>query len=243
MPASIDAVLAGRLGRLAAGERATLQRAAVVGRVFSRGAVAALAPPDLAVDAHLLALTRRGFVRAVRDPLPGDDAYSFHHVLLRDTAYATLTKNQRARPAREGRCLARPRRPRRRRPGRLPPRAGGPRPRGVGLGRRDEIAARPLPRVSDSERRGSCVGQRSTPSRPRGSSSVPSLCFPPTSDGGVADARVRPDASLGGRHSRAEKVLAAAVEPGRRHRRRLAPSGIERAQATFEADPSTGESP
>jgi DNA-binding SARP family transcriptional activator len=96
MPATIDAVLAGRLGRLDAGERATLQRAAVVGREFSRGAVAALAPPDLAVDAHLLALARRGFVRALPEPLPGDDAYRFHHVLLRDAAYATLTKEQRA---------------------------------------------------------------------------------------------------------------------------------------------------
>jgi DNA-binding SARP family transcriptional activator len=96
MPATIDAVLAGRLGRLEAGERATLQRAAVVGREFSRGAVAALAPPDLAVDAHLLALARRGFVRPLPDPLPGDDAYRFHHVLLRDAAYATLTKDQRA---------------------------------------------------------------------------------------------------------------------------------------------------
>jgi tetratricopeptide (TPR) repeat protein len=96
MPATIDAVLAGRLGRLDAGERATLQRAAVVGREFSRGAVAALAPPDLAVDAHLLALTRRGFVRAAPDASPGDDAYRFHHVLLRDAAYATLTKELRA---------------------------------------------------------------------------------------------------------------------------------------------------
>jgi DNA-binding SARP family transcriptional activator/predicted ATPase len=96
MPATIDAVLAGRLGRLDAGERATLQRAAVVGREFSRGAVAALAPPDLAVDAHLLALARRGFVRPLAEPLPGDDAYRFHHVLLRDAAYATLTKEQRA---------------------------------------------------------------------------------------------------------------------------------------------------
>ena len=96
MPATIDAVLAGRIGRLEAGERGTLQRAAVVGREFSRGAVAALAPPDLAVDAHLLALTRRGFVRPLREPLPGDDAYRFHHVLLRDAAYATLTKEQRA---------------------------------------------------------------------------------------------------------------------------------------------------
>ena len=96
MPATIDAVLAGRLGRLDAHERATLQRAAVVGRVFSRGAVAALAPPDLAVDAHLLALARRGFVKALPDPLPGDDAYRFHHGLLRDAAYVTLTKDQRA---------------------------------------------------------------------------------------------------------------------------------------------------
>jgi DNA-binding SARP family transcriptional activator len=96
MPASIEAVLAGRLGRLGADERATLQRAAVVGREFSRGAVAALAPPDLAVDAHLLALTRRGFLHALPDPLSGDDAYRFHHVLLRDAAYATLTKKQRA---------------------------------------------------------------------------------------------------------------------------------------------------
>jgi len=96
MPATIDAVLAGRLGRLDADERATLQRAAVVGRIFSRGAVAALAPPDLAVDAHLLALARRGFVKALPGPLPGDDAYRFHHGLLRDAAYATLTKDQRA---------------------------------------------------------------------------------------------------------------------------------------------------
>jgi predicted ATPase len=96
MPATIDAVLAGRLGRLDADQRATLQRAAVAGRVFSRGAVAALAPPDLAVDAHLLALARSGFVRALPDPLPGDDAYRFHHGLVRDAAYATLTKEQRA---------------------------------------------------------------------------------------------------------------------------------------------------
>jgi hypothetical protein len=96
MPATLEAVLAGRLGRLEAGERATLQRAAVVGREFSRGAVAALAPPDLAVDAHLLALARRGFVHPAGDSVPADDAYRFHHVLLRDAAYATLTKEQRA---------------------------------------------------------------------------------------------------------------------------------------------------
>ena len=46
LPPTLEAVLAGRLGRLAAGERTMLQRAAVVGREFSRGAVAALADGD-----------------------------------------------------------------------------------------------------------------------------------------------------------------------------------------------------
>ncbi len=96
MPATLEAVLAGRLARLDPGERFTLQCAAVVGREFSRGAVAALVPPDRAVDAHLLALARRGFMHPSAELLSGDDAYRFDHVLLRDAAYATLTKAHRA---------------------------------------------------------------------------------------------------------------------------------------------------
>ena len=42
LPPTLEAVLAGRLGRLDPAERAVLQRAAVVGREFSLGAVAAL---------------------------------------------------------------------------------------------------------------------------------------------------------------------------------------------------------
>jgi DNA-binding SARP family transcriptional activator len=94
LPPTLEAVLAGRLGRVAPAERATLQRAAVVGREFSRAAVAALC--DEPVDAALSALSRRGFLHPAESGLSGDDGYRFHHVLLRDTAYGTLTKAVRA---------------------------------------------------------------------------------------------------------------------------------------------------
>ena len=94
LPPTLEAVLAGRLGRLDPAERAVLQRAAVVGREFSLGAVAALADGEVARD--LLALSRAGFVHPAAAADPGDDGYTFHHVLLRDAAYASLTKADRA---------------------------------------------------------------------------------------------------------------------------------------------------
>ena len=94
LPPTLEAVLASRLGRLDPAERAVLQRAAVVGREFSRDAVAALTEHE--VVRHLLALTRRGLVHPAAGADPGDDAYTFHHVLLRDSAYGSLTKANRA---------------------------------------------------------------------------------------------------------------------------------------------------
>jgi hypothetical protein len=94
LPATLEAVLAGRLGRLDADARSVLQRAAVVGREFSLGAVSALADGEVARE--LLALSRAGFVQPAPAAEPGDDGYSFHHVLLRDAAYASLTKADRA---------------------------------------------------------------------------------------------------------------------------------------------------
>jgi len=94
LPPTLEAVLAGRLGRLEPAQRAVLQRAAVVGREFSLGAVAALAGGEVARD--LLALSRAGFVHPAAAADPGDDGYTFHHVLLRDAAYAGLTKSDRA---------------------------------------------------------------------------------------------------------------------------------------------------
>ncbi len=94
LPPTLEAVLSGRLGRLPDAERNVLQRAAVAGREFSRGAVAALT--ETPVDAQLLSLSRRGLIHAAPDAAPGDDGYRFHHVLLRDAAYETLTKRERA---------------------------------------------------------------------------------------------------------------------------------------------------
>ena len=94
LPPTLEAVLAGRLGRLDPAERSVLQRAAVVGREFSLGAVAALADSEVAPE--LLSLSRAGFVHPAAAADPGDDGYTFHHVLLRDAAYGSLTKADRA---------------------------------------------------------------------------------------------------------------------------------------------------
>ncbi|PWU21650.1 MAG: hypothetical protein C5B48_11055, partial [Candidatus Rokuibacteriota bacterium] len=94
MPPSLEALLASRLDRLTAGELAVLQRAAVQGRAFSRGAVAHLIPVEEAgaVRAHLQALAEKGLVRQGRT----ERALLFRHVLIRDAAYGTLPKAVRA---------------------------------------------------------------------------------------------------------------------------------------------------
>ncbi|HET7808114.1 MAG TPA: BTAD domain-containing putative transcriptional regulator [Gaiellaceae bacterium] len=95
LPPSIDALLASRLDRLETGGLAVLQRAAVAGARFSRDVVVELLreeqPTD--VDSHLLAGVRKGLLRVERQR---DGAFRFHHVLIRDAAYATLPKTQRA---------------------------------------------------------------------------------------------------------------------------------------------------
>jgi DNA-binding SARP family transcriptional activator len=93
LPPTLEAVLAGRLGRLGATERSILQRAAVIGRDFSVGAVAALVGDEVARE--LLSLVRSGFLHPAASDDRGDDGYTFHHVLLRDAAYASVTKSDR----------------------------------------------------------------------------------------------------------------------------------------------------
>jgi DNA-binding SARP family transcriptional activator len=90
IPPSIDALLAARLDALAVVERATLERAAVVGPEFARETVAALS--DWPVDAPLLSLLRRGLLEAARDR----DRLRFHHALVREAAYAAIARQERA---------------------------------------------------------------------------------------------------------------------------------------------------
>jgi class 3 adenylate cyclase len=95
VPPAVEALVAVELDRLTAEERAVLELASVVGRVFDWASVAALAPPRLRprVGGVLLALARRDLVRASRCR---EDAFAFRHRLLRDAAYQAIPKRERA---------------------------------------------------------------------------------------------------------------------------------------------------
>jgi DNA-binding SARP family transcriptional activator len=98
VPPSIEALLASRLDRLESGERSVLERAAVAGREFTRTAVVHLTPPSevAAADRRLRALVRRGLIHAVRSEAGREGGFRFHHILIRDVAYAGITKESRS---------------------------------------------------------------------------------------------------------------------------------------------------
>jgi class 3 adenylate cyclase/tetratricopeptide (TPR) repeat protein len=98
VPPTIQALLAARIDRLEPDERDVLARAAVEGRVFHRGAVAKLLPPETGtrLGAHLLSLVRKEFLRPDRALFAGDDGFRFSHVLIRDAAYNSMPKQLRA---------------------------------------------------------------------------------------------------------------------------------------------------
>ncbi|MBD0338101.1 MAG: AAA family ATPase [Thermoleophilia bacterium] len=100
VPPSIKALLAARLDRLPAVERAIVERAAVIGREFPLRAVAALAPEELRPEAtsHVLTLVRKDLV----EPYPwafraDEDGFRFRHGLIREAAYEGIPKELRAR--------------------------------------------------------------------------------------------------------------------------------------------------
>ena len=96
VPPTIQALLAARLDQLDAPERDVLERGSVEGRVFHRGAVQALAPEESQVMARLTSLVRKELVRPDKSELPGEDAFRFRHLLVRDAAYDALPKATRA---------------------------------------------------------------------------------------------------------------------------------------------------
>jgi DNA-binding SARP family transcriptional activator len=95
VPPSIEALLASRIDALDSEDRAVLARAAVVGKDFLRAAILHLSPPEAVanLDSRLVDLERRGLVHARR---AAQDEFRFHHVLIRDVAYAGITKERRA---------------------------------------------------------------------------------------------------------------------------------------------------
>jgi class 3 adenylate cyclase/tetratricopeptide (TPR) repeat protein len=96
VPPTLRALLETRLDQLAHTERRVLERGAVEGEIFHRGAVQALDPDEAHVSPRLAALVRRELIRPTRTLLPGDDAFRFRHLLIRDAAYDALPKAMRA---------------------------------------------------------------------------------------------------------------------------------------------------
>jgi class 3 adenylate cyclase/tetratricopeptide (TPR) repeat protein len=93
LPTTVQAIIAARLDALPRRHRQVLQDAAVVGRIFWRGPLAALESDDTDLDATLDDLERRDFIR--RQPTSrvlADREFIFKHVLTREVAYGTLPR-------------------------------------------------------------------------------------------------------------------------------------------------------
>jgi DNA-binding SARP family transcriptional activator len=93
LPETVQALLAARLDRLGPGERAVLERGAVIGKEFGAGDVVALldAAATPTADAHLRTLSDRGFVRP-----HGQTLFAFRHVLVQEAVYRAAPKRLRA---------------------------------------------------------------------------------------------------------------------------------------------------
>ncbi len=98
IPPSISALLTARLDRLRSTERAVIERGAVIGQTFFRGAVEELSPAEIRehVGESLLSLVRKELIQEGRSELEGQDTYRFLHVLIRDASYHGLLKRARA---------------------------------------------------------------------------------------------------------------------------------------------------
>ena len=97
IPDTLQALIAARIDRLPLAQKTVLRYASVMGRIFWGGALARLAPVAEPADEILQELIERDFVlRETRSSITGETAYRFKHVLIREVAYAGLSKSARA---------------------------------------------------------------------------------------------------------------------------------------------------
>jgi class 3 adenylate cyclase/tetratricopeptide (TPR) repeat protein len=96
VPPTLQALLATRLDQLETSERSVLERGAIEGEIFHRGAVQALAPEETQVTPRLASLVRKELIRPDQPQLVGEDGFRFRHILIRDAAYEALPKAIRA---------------------------------------------------------------------------------------------------------------------------------------------------
>ena len=91
LPETVQGIIAARLDSLPPEEKALLQQASVVGKVFWLGALGAS-------EQELHALHRKELVqRARRSSVEGETEYAFRHLLVRDVAYGQIPRADRAR--------------------------------------------------------------------------------------------------------------------------------------------------
>jgi class 3 adenylate cyclase/tetratricopeptide (TPR) repeat protein len=98
LPESVQGIIAARLDTLPPPEKALVQGASIVGKVFWPGALADVLGQERAdVEQSLQILDRKEFVRRERrSSVAGETAYVFRHALVRDVAYSQIPRKRRA---------------------------------------------------------------------------------------------------------------------------------------------------
>ena len=99
LPESIQGLISARLDTLDDEEKALVQNASVLGKVFWLGALAQLngGVKQSRVEELLQGLQRKQFVqRERRSSMEGDAQYAFAHTLVRDVAYSQIPRAERA---------------------------------------------------------------------------------------------------------------------------------------------------
>jgi tetratricopeptide (TPR) repeat protein len=94
VPSRLSALLTARLDTLADADRLVAERASIEGEVFHLGGLQMLTGEPVA-DA-LERLTQSGLVLPAQPTVPGEAAYRFKHILVREAAYAGISKRIRA---------------------------------------------------------------------------------------------------------------------------------------------------
>ena len=98
VPETVQALIAARLDTLPPDRKAPMYDAAVLGRVFWSGGVAAMTGrPEVEVRQLLHELARKELVRPARRPsIEGQAEYAFWHVLVQDVAYLQIPRAARS---------------------------------------------------------------------------------------------------------------------------------------------------
>lgn len=99
IPDTLQALIGARIDRLPGSEKILLQRGSVMGRTFFAGALDHLSSEYDADELEDMVddLLLRDFItRQERSTITGETAYRFKHVLIREVAYAGLSKSSRA---------------------------------------------------------------------------------------------------------------------------------------------------